>query len=121
MGRAQFEGPSSEALPYVYRTIQEEDDSLGYSWKFYDLYHHVVKTCAFCNSVKPRPERSRVSGLRAEEFGDLIFLDHGSAKIGDKTFGFLIILDGSTSHLTAYPCKSTFTSEIIAKIHECSR
>ena len=58
---------------------------------FYDLYQHVAKTCPFCNSIKPTPERSRVSGLRAEEFGDLIFLDHGSAKIGDKTFGFLIV------------------------------
>ena len=65
------------------------------------LYQHVVKTCPFCNSTKPRPDRSRVSGLRAEEFGDLIFLDHGSTQIGDKTFGFLIILDGATSHLTA--------------------
>ena len=62
---------------------------------FDDLYQHVVKTCPFCNSAKPRPERSRVSGRRAEEFGDVIILDHGSAKIGDKTFGFLIILDGS--------------------------
>ena len=32
----------------------------------YDLYRHVVKTCPFCSSVKPKPERSRVSGLRAE-------------------------------------------------------
>ena len=51
---------------------------------FNDLYPHVVKKCPFCNSVKPRPERSRVSGLRPEEFGDLIFLDHGSVKMGDK-------------------------------------
>ena len=70
---------------------------------FYDFYQQVVKTCPFCNSAKPRPERSRVSGLRAQEFGDLIFLDHGSAKIGDKTFGVLIVLKGATSHLTAYP------------------
>ena len=77
-----------------------------------------MKTCPFCNSIKPRPERSRVSGLRAEEFGDLIFLDHGSAKIGDKTFGYLIVLNGATSHLTAYPCKSTSSSEVIAKLHE---
>ena len=84
----------------------------------YDFYQHVVKTCPFCNSVRPRPERSRVSGLRAEEFGDLIFLDHGSAKIGDKTFGFLIVLDGATSHLTAYPCKSTSPSEVTAERHE---
>ena len=44
--------------------------------------------------------------------------DHGSAKIGDKTFGFLIVLDGATSHLTAYPCKSTSPSGVIAKLHE---
>ena len=52
--------------------------------RIYDLYQQAVKRCPFCNSVKPRPERSRVSGLRAEEVGDLIFLDHGSAKNGDK-------------------------------------
>ena len=78
----------------------------------------MVKTYPFSNSIKPRPERSRASGLRAEEFGDLIFLDHGSAKIGDKTFGFLIIFDGPTSHLTACPCKSTSPSEVTAKLHE---
>ena len=42
--------------------------------KIYDLYQHVVKTCPFCNTTKPRPERSRVSGLRAVEIGGLIFL-----------------------------------------------
>ena len=79
---------------------------------FYDFYHHVVKTCPFCNSLKPRPERSRVSGLRAKRFGDLIFLDHGSAKIGDRTFGCLIVLDGATSHLTAFS-----DEEVISKLH----
>ena len=59
-----------------------------------------------------------MSGLRAEEFGGLIFLDHGSAKIGDKTFGFLIILDGATSHLTANPCKSTFSIGSYCHLHE---
>ena len=53
----------------------------------------VVKTCPFCKSTKPRPDRSRVSGLRADEFGDLVFLDHGSTKDGDKTFGFLIVVE----------------------------
>ena len=67
------------------------------------VYQHVVKTCTFCNSVKPRPE---------------FFLDHGSAKSGDKTFGFLIVLDGATSHLTANPCNSTSPSEVVAKLHE---
>ena len=75
------------------------------------LEHEVPKDSrerAEDTSIFPRPERSRVSGLRAEEFGDLIFLNHGSAIIGDKTFGFLIMLDGATSHWTAYPCKKYF-------------
>ena len=39
-------------------------------------------------------------------------------KIGDKTFGFLIVSDEATSHLTAYPCKSTSPSGVISKLHE---
>ena len=34
VGRAQLEGPPSEALSHVHCTIQEDDDSLGYSWTF---------------------------------------------------------------------------------------
>ena len=59
-----------------------------------------------------------MSGLRAEEFGDLIFLDHGSAKIGNKILGSRIVLDRATSHLTASPCESTSPSEVTAKLHE---
>ena len=87
--------------------------------KEHDLDQHVVKKCPFCNSTKPRADRSRVSGWRADEFGDIIFLDHGSTKIGDKSFGFLIILDGATSHLSAYPCKSASPSAVISKLHQC--
>ena len=78
----------------------------------------MVQTWPFCNSIKPRPERSRVSGLGVEEIGDFIFLDHGSAKVEEKTFGFLIVLDGATSHLTADPCKSTSPSEVISNLHD---
>ena len=34
--------------------------------KVYDVCQHVVTTCPLCNSTKPRPERSRVSGVQAE-------------------------------------------------------
>ena len=37
------------------------------------------------HTTKPRPDRSSVSGPRSEDFGDLIFLDHGSTKVGDQT------------------------------------
>ena len=45
-------------------------------------------------------------------------MDHGSTKSENKTSAFLIILDGATSDLTAYPCKSTSPSEVISKLHE---
>ena len=54
------------------------------------LHKHAVQTCPFWNATKPRPDTSRVSGLGAEEFRDLIFSDHGSTEIGE-TFGFLIV------------------------------
>ena len=91
---------------------------LDIAGKFYDIHKHVVDTCSFCNSTKPRPDGSRVSGLRAEDFRDLIFLDHGSTQIGQKTFRFLIVLDGAAAHLTACPCKSTSPSGVISKFHE---
>ena len=36
----------------------------------------------------------------------------------ETTFGFLIVLDGATSHLTAFPCKSTSPLEVTAEVHE---
>ena len=71
---------------------------LDFPGSVFALYQHVVNTCPFCNSTKPRPDRSRVGGLRAQEFGYLIFFDHGSTNIGDQTFEYLIVLDGETSH-----------------------
>ena len=86
--------------------------------RIYDLYDFVVKKCKFCNTRQPRPQRSRVSGLRAEEFGDLIFMDHGTSKVFEKTYSFLVILDGATSYITVYPCMSVSASEVIQKLHE---
>ena len=92
---------------------------LDFIGRIYVFYQHVVKTCPFCNSIKSRLERSRVSGLRAKEFGDLIFFNHGSAKMETKSSDVWLFSDGVTSHLTVNPCKSTSTSEVIAKLHEC--
>ena len=86
--------------------------------KVYDLYQHVVKTCPILQFDEAETNRSCVNGLRAAEFGDLIFMDHGSTNIGAKTFGFLVVVYGATSHLTAYPCKSTSPSDVISKLHE---
>ena len=65
-----------------------------------------------------KAESSQITRERIKNLEIPSFLDHGSTKIGDKTIGFLIVLDGATSHLTAYPFKSTFQSEVISKLYE---
>ena len=39
----------------------------------YDLYEQVVKSCDVCLKTMPPPSRSRVSGIRAINFGDIWF------------------------------------------------
>ena len=46
----------------------------------YDLYEQVVKECETCSEFTDAPPRSKVSGMRAEVFGDLIFIDYGAVK-----------------------------------------
>ena len=95
-----------EALPNVCCTVQEEDKSLGTVLERFMTftYEHVVKTRSFCNTTKPRPDRSRVSGLRAEKIEDLIYF---GSRIDRKWRSNLWISDrfGATSHLTACQCK----------------
>ena len=46
----------------------------------YDLYEQVVKECDTCCKLTDAPPRSKVSGMRAEVFGDLVFIDYGAIK-----------------------------------------
>ena len=46
------------------------------------------------------------------------FLTMDQPRFKDKALEFLIVLDGATSHLTAYSCKSTSPSEVMSKLHE---
>ena len=43
----------------------------------YDLFDMVVKKCHTCSRLTDKPCRSRISGLRAEIFGDITFSDLG--------------------------------------------
>ena len=86
--------------------------------RIYEAFDRVIKKCNFCNEQYPKPQRNRVSGLRAEKFADLIFMDHGTIKIREKPYVFLLILDAATSYLAAYPSVSTGTEEVIKHLHE---
>ena len=42
----------------------------------YDLYEKIVSSCEACQVKAPAPARSKVTGMRANNFGDLWFVDH---------------------------------------------
>ena len=47
----------------------------------YDLYEQIVKECEVCCSkLTDAPPRSKVSGMRADIFGVLTFIDYGAVK-----------------------------------------
>ena len=77
------------------------------------LKHYHMSTAQF----KKRTTHLDIPG-NENDLHQHVVRPYGSAKIGDRTFGFLIVLDGATSHLTAYPCRSTSPQEVLAKLHE---
>ena len=84
----------------------------------YDLYETVCKECSTCANLKDKPSRSKVSGLRSEIFGELLFLDHGDINIGDFTFTFLIVLDACTGLIMGYPAESKGEDETQESLRE---
>ena len=84
----------------------------------YDLHEQVVKECEVCSKLTDAPPRSKVSGMRAEFFVDLIFVVYGAVKnpsssartkhhksisskatkeeVKEPSYDFMIILDGAT-------------------------
>ena len=47
-------------------------------------------------------QSSTVSGLRAEKFGDIVFIDHADVQIRGETSTVLIVVDGATNCVTAF-------------------
>ena len=67
-----------------------------------DQYKEVVQGCEHCGMKKPPLQRRKISGVRADSFGDLIFIDHADAKIRRETYTVFIIVDGATTFFTAF-------------------
>ena len=86
--------------------------------EIYQKYDDIVKKCDACQRNAPVPTRSRVSGLRAEVFGDLVFIDHGEIEIEDKKYLFLICLDAASTLVTAYPYTGETDKEAMEALRE---
>ena len=61
----------------------------------YAKYELVVKKCEACVVAKPPPARSKVSGIRATNFGDVVLVDHCNIKIKDRDYIFFCELVGT--------------------------
>ena len=83
---------------------------LDISGETYDFYQHVVKT-------SPRKDLAWADfGHKNLETSSFWTMDR--QRLETKPSDFLMVLHEATSHLTAYPRKSTSPSEVIAKLHK---
>ena len=67
----------------------------------YEKYTKMYKSCPICSTPRQAPSRSRISGIRANNFGDIIFVDHTELKFNSGTLVVLLILDAATHLLWA--------------------
>eukprot|EP00971_Amphidinium_carterae_P068854 1363228-Amphidinium_carterae.3 len=65
----------------------------------YKKYDNVCKECKVRQKLQKPFPRSRVSGVRATRFGDVVFLDHATITFGDQTVLVLLVLDGASGLL----------------------
>ena len=64
-------------------------------------YEEVCGRCEVCSSIAPPPAGSRISGLRAQEFGEHLFREHTKVHVQGQTGMIFIVLDGATNLLWA--------------------
>ena len=67
----------------------------------YEKYDKVCKGCNVCSTPRQAPSRSRITGIRAVNFGDIIFVDHAELKLDSGSVVVLLILDAATHLLWA--------------------
>ena len=68
----------------------------------YRLYDEVVGECPACQKHQPAPERSRITGMRATEFGHLWFIDHVDITHKGYAYVVLVILDAASNLLIVH-------------------
>ena len=86
---------------------------LGLPDSVYEKYEDMYNKCRVCStSIAPQP-RARISGIRATNFGDVIFVDHVEIQLRKNKSMVLLILDGATNLLWATAQNSLNNKETI--------
>ena len=84
----------------------------------HDRYKEVVQGCEHCVKKKPPLQRSKVTGLRADNFGDIVFIDHADVKIRSETYTVFIVVDGATTSVTAFAPRTKESYETVQCLME---
>ena len=87
-------------------------------WDFLILSMKSMKTCTtsvvcVCSTSIAPPPRARVSGIRATNFGDVIFVGHAEIQLGKSKYVVLLVLDGASNLLLATAQSSLSNEETI--------
>ena len=77
------------------------------------LYNDVAQRCEHCIKQKPPLQRNKVTGLKADNFGDIAFIDHADVKIRGETFAVLIVVVGATTFVSAFAPSTKESHETI--------
>ena len=86
---------------------------LGLPDSVYQKYEDVCHKCRVCSTSIAPPPRARVSGIRASNFGDVIFVDHAEIMLRSNKYMVLLVLDGATNLLWATAQSSLSNNETI--------
>ena len=86
---------------------------LGLPDSVYQKYEDVCHKCRVCSTSIAPPPRARVSGIRASNFGDVIFVDHAEIMLRSNKYMVLLVLDGATNLLWATAQSSLSNKETI--------
>ena len=69
---------------------------LGLPDSVYEKYEDMYNKRRVCSTSVAPPPRARVSGIRATNFGDAIFVDHAEIQLGKSKYVVLLVLDGAS-------------------------
>ena len=87
--------------------------------EIYRKYAEVVRGCEACTRHATAPERSRVTGMRATDPGDLAFVDHVDLSIDRKVYVVLVVVDAASNKIWAGPQENKSHNETRAVMQQC--
>jgi len=86
---------------------------LGLPDSAYEKYEDMYNKCRVCSTSIAPPPRDRVSGIRATNFGDVIFVDHAEIQLRKSKYVVLLVLDGASNLLWVTAQSSLSNKETI--------